>query len=157
MDGQPEIAANQTVVGTARTINAFRFPELQDYMTRYQMVTLHSLGARFMSGMESVAGNVGILVLTANQAQHYTVPHNQSHAWLKRNGCKVSPSRSQANAPPASDLVKQTVTADPSTGANTPGTSLGAVYWVWEGPAFGQNRTHLGEIEVYVNATFEGL
>jgi len=157
MDGQPEIAQGNTIYNFGRGITPFRFPELQDYMTRYQTVTLHSLGARFRSGMENVTGNVGIYVLTDRQEIAYTIPTAPNHAWLKRNGCVVSPCRAIAHSPPASDTVKSVVACVPSTGNNNQGTRLGYVFWVFEGPQSAAARSHLGEVEVYVNATFDGL
>jgi len=157
LDGKPEIPANQTMYSFSRQINAFRFPELQDYMTRYQTFMVNSLGARFMSGMENIMGSIALMAVTEHRYSQMTIPPATNHMWLKSNGCKVSPCRSQCNSPPSSDLMKQVIVATPSAGNNNPGSSLGFFWWVFEGPSDTANRSHLGEIEVYVDVIFDGL
>jgi hypothetical protein len=157
MDGKPEIPANQTVYSFSRQVNAFRFPELQDYMTRYQTFVVNSIGARFMSGMENIMGSVAIKVVTRETYDALAVPGTVNHAWLKTNGCKVTPCRSQANSPPNTSLVKSVHRAVPSAGNNQPGSSVGFVWWVFEGPQDQNARTHLGEIEVFLDIIFDGL
>lgn len=157
LDGQPTIGGNQAVSHFARDINAFRFPELQDYFTRYQSVTVHSLGARFISGMSNMSGTVALYVLTDFQNSTRVTPAAVNHAWLKRNECKITACHAVAHAPSAFNVVKVTQMCAPAAGAANPGSSLGVIHWVFEGPISTNVRNHLGEIEVYVSATFDGL
>jgi hypothetical protein len=154
---KPQIAANQNVESRIYSVNSWVVPELLAFMTRYQTVQLNSLGARFVSGMENTSGAIGILILTETRRALYTAPATRNHLWLNQNGCKITPCRSQANSPPSSDAMKVVVAATPATAANALGTQLGQAYWVFEGPVDAAARTHLGEIQFFVDAIFEGL
>jgi hypothetical protein len=85
-------------------------------------------------------------------------PANPNHRWFKDNGSTVVQLIRQANSPPSNNplYLKEAVQATETSAAGT-GTALGYVFWCWEGPANSEDLASVGEIEVYVDALFEGL
>jgi hypothetical protein len=151
------IAKDQNVYTVRLNVNPKNFPELQDYMTRYQNVVVNSLGARFITGMKNISGTHACYVLGSADYDVASIPTTTNHMWLRRNGCKTKQTEQNVVSPPNVNRAKHPRTATPSISATATGTSLGYVYWIFEGPSDSSDRTHLGEIEVYLDAIFSGL
>lgn len=145
---RPSVAANQTVYHLTLNVSSTNFPELAGPMAAYENYTVHSLGAKMISGVTTMNGQHAILAktnLTANIAGFPTTPN---FAYARKNGAKIVKVTNQANAVPAADSVK-TMTA-------TATNFLGQVCWIFEGPSDASNRTYLGEFQIYVDCVFHG-
>lgn len=152
----PKVAHGQTVYSLNVDLTPKNVPGLQDFMSRHQMVVVHSLSARFKSGMTFMDGQSAISVITHDRDAQMTYPATFRLSWHRANGAVVYPMVRQANSSPCAPLVKIPIAAVSSAGQEA-GTSLGRIIWTFEGPSSTDDRTHLGEFEVYVNATFSGL
>jgi hypothetical protein len=145
---RPSVAANQNVYHLTINITSAHFPELAGPMAAYDNYTVHSLGAKMISGVTTMNGQHTILVKPYQTITLAGFPNTPSFAYAKKNGAKIVKVTNQTNAPPAADPVKTML----STSVN----SLGSICWIFEGPGDASARTYLGEFQVYVDCVFHG-
>jgi hypothetical protein len=157
-DSKPMVKASQTVYSWSSTITPKAIPGLQTLMDRYQSVVVHSLGARYKPSLVNTAGLVTLLVATVEWQQLWTIPNPVNHKWMKANGCVAKQLIRDCASPPSNNMpaMKMPHHAKPSSTQDS-GTDLGIVWWCFEGPKFDADQNLVGEVEIYINATFSGL
>jgi len=151
-----EISKDQNIYSFSKQINGRTFPELQDYLTRYQLVTINSIGCRVITGMKAISGVHAVYAVEPQMLSLQSVPAQPNHMWLRSNGCKTKHTETNVVSPPSVPRSKVSVSATPATSATATGTVFGRFWWVFEGPSSASDRTHLGEVEVYIDAMFSG-
>lgn len=149
---KPKIAANQSVYTFQKDLTLGQnIPGLAVYAAQFYLVTVNSISARFKTGVVNQAGQTTVVVLSKEKTDLMDVPNPVTHMWAKNNGAVVRPLTAQNNSnqcvnPPG---LRNTVTCDTNT-------SIGTVYWTYEGPSVAAEVANLGEIEIYIDAKFSG-
>lgn len=149
---KPQIKENQSVDHWTKTISPEQVPGLADFMSRYDMVTVNSLGARFKSGLVNTSGMSAIVVQTHERHALASKPNPPNHAWARNQGSGVKALSNPNSAAPSTNppALKRPIQAGPKVG-------IGHVWFVYEGPGHDSLLSNVGEVEVYVDAIFEGL
>lgn len=153
-----KVPLNQTVHTVTYQVKESTVPGIADFVARYQMVTVHSLGFRVNPMYRTAHGMHCVLVQTKQISELYTLPATTSrnHMWMLNNGSKVYPVTSTAHAPPSNNVSALRV-PEKIPERSTTGTVLGSVYWAYEGPPFPADMDKFVELEVYIDAIFAGL
>jgi len=108
--------------------------------------------------MVNMNGQNAISVLTEDEHKQADLPTTITLNWHRLNGSQSKSVNTRVlSAKPQSPLGKWRMRATPVSSSEPKGTFLGVFIWTFEGPQDSENRTHLGEFEVFIDATFEGL
>lgn len=151
MSDKPKIAKAQNTYVWKRTVTIESLPGLAQHFAAHQNCEITSMGARFNPAYTHSPGLIGMLVSTWDKTLVDDWPVTPNHQFIKRNGGNIVRFSQRCSAPPSNNTVSQ------RTGRTCASAKeLGELLWIWEGPQFTEDQSHVGEIEIYINIRFMG-